>query len=67
MNSLQTPEMCPRCQTPHLKRWSNLNDEQKFLAERLPLSAEYSRDEREKHRYCTMCWFEQAEQRSELA
>lgn len=42
-----------------LKRWDELNDEQKFLAERLPVSAEYSAAERKKHRFCTRCWFEE--------
>ena len=50
---------CPRCQSPKMKNWDELDDEQKMLAERLPLSAEYSPEIRKKHGFCTKCWFEE--------
>ena len=35
-----------------------LDEEQIFLVQRLPASAEYTTEERKKHRFCTRCWFE---------
>lgn len=52
-------KICPRCLSPKLKSWDELTDEQKMLAERLPMSAEYTPKERKKHRFCTRCWFEE--------
>jgi hypothetical protein len=45
-----------------MKAWSDLTGEERLLAERLPMSAEYTIKERRKHRFCTRCWFEQEEQ-----
>jgi hypothetical protein len=42
-----------------MKHWNELTDEEKFLAERLPLSAEYTRREREKHLFCPRCQHEE--------
>jgi hypothetical protein len=47
-----------------MKSWADLTEEQKLLAERLPMSAEYSLEERKKHRFCTRCWFEEGENKS---
>ena len=52
---------CPRCENGRMKRWTELNAEEKILAERLPLSAEYTRRERETHLFCPRCWFEQTD------
>ena len=41
-----------------MKAWAELTEEQKLLAERLPMSAEYPFKERKKHRFCTRCWYE---------
>lgn len=51
-------KICPRCGSMRLKQWSDLTDDEKFLAERLPASGEYTKEERKKHRFCTRCWFE---------
>jgi len=52
-------QMCPRCEKPRLKSWSELNDEEREVVKRLPLSARYSLAERQaNHRWCTRCWFE---------
>lgn len=51
---------CPRCLSVAIKDWPELTDEQKLLAERLPMSADYALEERKKHRFCTRCWFEEA-------
>ncbi len=50
--------ICPQCHQKHLKDWKELNSDERFVAERLPMSAEYSAQERERHLYCTNCWFE---------
>jgi Zn-finger nucleic acid-binding protein len=49
---------CPRCGSHKMEAWSDLADDEKLLAEKLPGSAEYSKEQRKKHRYCTQCWFE---------
>jgi hypothetical protein len=50
---------CPRCEKPGLKNWGELNDEEREVVKRLPLSAQYSLAERQaNHRWCTRCWFE---------
>jgi len=53
-----TEKTCPRCQSHGMKSWAELTSDEQFLAERLPLSAEYTPAERKKHRFCTRCWFE---------
>jgi hypothetical protein len=60
-------KICPKCHHPKMKAWEELSDEQKFLAERLPLSAEYSLEQRKKHRFCERCWFEDVQQKTENA
>ena len=50
--------MCPRCHFPQMKTWQELNGEEKFLAERLPMSATFTRRERETHLFCPRCWNE---------
>ena len=49
---------CPQCGSLKMKSWSQLNDEQKFLVERLALSGDFSMTERKKHRFCARCFFE---------
>ena len=44
-----------------MKSWDELTDDQKFLVERLPLSADFSIAERKKHRFCTRCFFEEVQ------
>ena len=51
-------KICPRCDSPKLKSWPELTEDEKFLADRLPMSAEYTPEQRKKHRFCTRCWFE---------
>jgi hypothetical protein len=38
--------------------WAELTDEEKFLVEKLPLNTDFTPLERQKHRFCTRCWFE---------
>lgn len=42
-----------------MKSWSELTDDEQFLARRMPTAAEYTPTERQKHRICTRCWFEE--------
>jgi RNA polymerase subunit RPABC4/transcription elongation factor Spt4 len=51
-------KMCPNCHSPAMNAWTELTGEQQFLLERLPGSADFTADERKKHRFCTRCWFE---------
>ena len=51
-------EICPRCQTGKLKTWTELTADERILVERLPASAEFSPEERKRHRFCTRCRFE---------
>lgn len=67
MNGLENEDICPKCGSHHLKAWHELTADEKFLAERLPLSAEYTAAERKKHRFCTRCWFEQTENSNRYA
>jgi len=50
--------ICPKCQSKRLKQWDELNEEEKFFARTLPLSAKLERRERRKHLFCTRCWHE---------
>jgi hypothetical protein len=58
-------KMCPQCHHARLKAWSELTPDEKILAERLPMSATFTRRERETHRFCPRCWFEQTDKTAE--
>ncbi len=50
---------CPRCYEGVLRSWSELTDEEKEVAKRLPQSADNEASEREAgHRWCIRCWYE---------
>lgn len=51
--------ICPRCHQAKMKSWSELDEEEKMLVERLSASAEFTPKERKKHRFCVQCWYEQ--------
>jgi hypothetical protein len=38
--------------------WKELDEDERFTADRLPHSAEFSAVQRRRHRFCTSCWFE---------
>lgn len=44
-----------------MRLWEDLTDDENFVAKRLPASAEFTLEERKKHRFCTRCWFEDDE------
>lgn len=54
-------KICPQCGAAKMKDWRELTDEQKFLVERLPANAGYTREQRKKHRFCERCFYEQSE------
>lgn len=60
MKSLKTNQ-CPKCGAAKLKSWKSLSDDQKFLIERFPGNIEFSPLERQKHRFCERCFFEESE------
>ena len=64
-NMSGTYEMCPRCGSMKLKTWNELDRDERIVAERLPASAQYAKIQREKHRFCTRCWFETSETEQE--
>ena len=51
MGSFGDKELCPRCGGARLRTWDELTDEQKFLVERLPASAEFTKPERKESPY----------------
>ena len=58
MERFDVHENCPRCTLPGMKTWDQLTEEEQFLALRLPASADFTPEERKKHRFCTRCWYE---------
>lgn len=49
---------CPKCHRTLLKTWSQLSADEKFIAERQPASAEFSKNTRERRLFCPNCWYE---------
>ena len=48
---------CPRCEG-RLQSWTELNDDEREMVERLP-SGGYTLEERQaRHRWCPRCWYE---------
>jgi hypothetical protein len=50
--------ICPNCQKRQLKHWNELTADEQFTAERMPMSAEFSAEERKRHLFCPNCWYE---------
>jgi len=42
-----------------MKAWNELSDDERFLAERLPDSSEFTEAERRRHLFCPRCWLEE--------
>jgi predicted RNA-binding Zn-ribbon protein involved in translation (DUF1610 family) len=49
---------CPNCRGGRLKSWEDLTPDEKFIFERMPVSAEFSAEERNTHLFCPRCMFE---------
>ena len=49
---------CPQCGSAKIKEWNDLDEDQQFLVERLPLNTEFSPEQRKKHSFCERCFFE---------
>lgn len=67
MESSNLEKGCPVCDYPVVKGWEELTDDQQFVAKRLPASADFTFEERKKHRFCTRCWFEDTQRREKMA
>jgi hypothetical protein len=52
-------KICPNCHYPQMKSWEELTADQKFVVERLPMSATLSLKQRKKNLFCPRCWHEQ--------
>lgn len=62
---IKTENFCPRCGSPKMKSWDELTDDQKFLIEKMPLSADFTLEERKKHHFCERCLFETPEKENQ--
>lgn len=51
-------QICPKCGSYKMAHWPDLDDDEKLLVEKLPGSAEFTKEQRKKHRFCRRCWFE---------
>jgi hypothetical protein len=59
---MNSEDRCPRCGEGTLRTWRELNDDEREVVKRLPGAVDYARAEREaRHRWCSRCWFESAE------
>jgi hypothetical protein len=57
---MENSNRCPRCDGGRLRRWDELNDDEREVVKRLPASADYSLDGRKaRHRWCARCWYEE--------
>ena len=65
---MKSLDSCPRCDKRGLKTWAELNDEEREMVKRLPLSASYPLEERQAyHRWCTRCWWESTDHTDQSA
>ncbi|MDX6577916.1 MAG: hypothetical protein QOE96_3869 [Blastocatellia bacterium] len=57
---METNNQCPRCGIGRLRAWNELSDEEREVVRRLPGSAEYFLEVRQRtHRWCPRCWHEE--------
>ena len=47
---------CPRCDQGHLRTWDDLTPDEREVIRRLP--GDYTIEERQRHLWCTRCWYE---------
>ena len=52
---------CPHCLAARLKTWRELTEDEKLLAQKMPLAVEFSLEERKRHLFCPKCWFEKTD------
>ena len=67
MKGFEDSNICPRCDSPALRSWGELADQEKYIVERLPIFADVPEQQRKKHRFCTRCWFEETTDGTHLA
>lgn len=52
-------KFCPKCGSPKIKSWNEMTADERFIIEKLPLSSEFSLEERKHHRFCGRCFYEE--------
>jgi ribosomal protein S27AE len=67
MKGLEHEKICPQCGAPKMKDWQDLTDDQKLLVEKLPLNTDFSPEQRKKHRFCERCFYEDFDEKNQLA
>lgn len=60
-------KFCPKCGSPKTKSWDEMTADEKFIIEKLPLSSEFSLEERKKYRFCARCFYEERRVEAEQA
>lgn len=65
MTDVERKEMCPRCGANRLRKWSELTIEEREAARRLSVSANEV-ERRQRARWCTQCWYEDADRHSRV-
>jgi hypothetical protein len=59
---VKTERKCPRCHEGVMRAWYELDDEEQELVKRLPASADFTAEERQRsHQWCALCWYEAIE------
>lgn len=59
-DDIRDKDLCPQCRAGSLRAWSELSDEEREVARRLPASVDYTLRERAaRHRWCVRCWHEE--------
>lgn len=48
---------CKNCGSIKFKTWDELNDDEKFVIERLPDNTEFTKEQTKKHRFCKRCLY----------
>ncbi|HEV2764833.1 MAG TPA: hypothetical protein VGV38_17765 [Pyrinomonadaceae bacterium] len=52
--------LCPRCHSGRLRRWDELDEQEREVVRRLPASADFKPHERAaRRRWCPRCWHEE--------
>ena len=63
----EIPPQCPNCDCAALKSWDELDRDELIVVECLPNSRLFTHEERKKHRFCTRCFYEDIQRKSDVA
>ncbi|MDQ3634056.1 MAG: hypothetical protein M3405_06040 [Acidobacteriota bacterium] len=50
-------ETCKNCGSVKYKIWEELNDDEKYIVERLPDNYKFTPEQTKKHRFCERCFY----------